>query len=131
VNAGTLWVRKERAVGPDFSNVDIKRARALSQEGTLAPLFLLPAEFGGTDVAENVVFVPLWVVEQKRRIDMEIVAALVRDGHATRYAATPEYQGSSAVPIALQIRAYDPKDFRSEIAIWGDALARRPGPSST
>jgi hypothetical protein len=111
-------------VGPDFSNVDIKRARVLSNEGTLAPLLLLPPEFGGSNVPQNVVFVPPWVVEQKRRIDTEIVANLVRDGHATRYAATPEYQGSSAVPIALRIRAHDPKDFQTKIAIWGDALAR-------
>jgi len=111
-------------VGPDFSNVDIKRAKTLAQEGALVPLLLLPAEFGGKTVPQNVVYTPSFVLEQKRRIDLGIIADLVRAGKASRYEAVPEYQGTSVVPTVLRIRAYDPGDFNSQILIWGDALER-------
>jgi hypothetical protein len=110
--------------GPDFSTVDMPAARALAERGAFVELLLLPAEFGGQRVPRNILYVPPFVAEQKRRIDMNIIAELIRDGHAQRYSATPEYAGSSAVPIAIAIRAWDPKDFRAEIAIWGAALER-------
>jgi hypothetical protein len=42
--------------GPDFSETDSKaKAEARLQRGELERLFLLPAEFGGTDDPRNIV----------------------------------------------------------------------------
>ena len=111
-------------MGPDFADVDIKRAQALAKQGALVPLLLLPVEFGGKNIPQNVVYVPPFAFGEKRRIDLEIVAKLAKEGRVTQYEAIPEYQGASAVPIAIRVRASQPGDFTAQIIIWGDALKR-------
>ena len=112
--------------GPDFSETDSKaKAETRLQRGELETLFLLPAEFGGTDDPRNVVYVPRGFVAVKRDIDTNIIKPLVADGKITEYRATPEYQGKSFVPIAIKIVASNPGSFTTTISIWGDALSRR------
>ena len=116
---------KKKPPGPDFSGVDsLARAAAMYRKGQLEKLFLLPPEFGGQDVPQNVLYVPLGVADVKAGVDNNIIRPLVERGRVTRYVAEPEYQGASVVPVAIKITASDPGRFISTIKIWGDALAR-------
>ena len=109
--------------GTDYSHVDSKeKAEELAARGELAPLYLLPAEFGGTDDVGNVVYVPPFVVELKRRTDMNVILPLIESGSVTRYEATPRYEGASFVPSAIEIRGSEPGDVTATLAIWGEAL---------
>lgn len=116
---------RKKPNGPDFSAVDSReKAEALLRRGELEKLYLLPPEFGGADVPENTLFVPVGIGEVKRRIDNDVVARLVADGQVTNYAATPEYSGRSFIPIAITVVASNPGSFTTAINIWGEALNR-------
>lgn len=88
-------------------------------------LWLLPAEFGGTDDPRNIVYVPVGFAASKTDIDTNVIKPLVAEGKVTEYQATPEYQGKSFIPIAIRIVASNPGSFASDINIWGKALAKR------
>lgn len=121
------WLKKKppRPDGPDFSAIDSrKKAEALFRRGELEALFLMPLELGGIDDPRNVVFVPVGIAAVKAGIDQNVIAPLVEEGRVSRYAATPEYQGRSFIPIAIRVEASDPGQFSSTIDIWGDALGR-------
>jgi hypothetical protein len=117
--------RKRKPPGPDFSAIDSPaKADAMFRRGELEKLYLLPPEFGGADIPNNIVYVPLGFADVKQGIDLNIIAGLVAAGKVTSYAATPEYEGDSFIPIAITIVASDPGSFTSTINIWGEALAR-------
>ncbi|WP_153557482.1 hypothetical protein [Roseimaritima sediminicola] len=126
-----FWKRKPKepgppATGPDFSNVDsLEKAIALVDEGTLEPLYLMPLEFGGPEHPQNTVYVPVGVVDIKRSTDLNIIAPLIKSGDVKDYSAVPEYRGRSFVPMSIQIEATDPKQFKTEIAIWGESLDQK------
>jgi hypothetical protein len=110
--------------GPDYSHVDSQeKAEELVSRGELARVHLVPPEFGGTDDPRNLVYVPPFVVELKRQTDANAIAPLVRDGRVRSYVATPQYEGASFVPAAIEIRASDPGEFETSLRIWGRALA--------
>lgn len=122
------FLKRKSAVpnGPDFTAIDSRaKAERLLEVGELEKLFLLPAEFGGTEDPRNVVYVPRGFVAIKRDIDMNIIRPLVDSGKITGYQATPEYQGQSFIPIAVKIVASNPGSFTTDINIWGKALARK------
>jgi len=112
-------------IGPDFSEVDDpKKAQKLADEGTLEKLFLMPLEFGGMDNPLNILYVPAGVGAIKSNIDTNVIGPLAQSGDISQYAAEPEYRGSSVIPMAIRIRAWEPKEFETEINIWGEALER-------
>jgi hypothetical protein len=118
-------------MGPDFSHVDsLATAKQLAADGALEPLLLLPAQFGGSPVPENVVYVPAWFARQKDEFDSNIVGPLIADGKVSRYRAVPEYQGSSFVPISIKIDAWDPGKISADLILWGDALLRSETPQT-
>src|SRR6478609_10097282 len=120
---GYVAEREDTTMGPDFSTVDSQeKAEALFRQGELEKLYVTPLQFGGLDIPENVLYVPIGVVEMKANIDDNIIAALVQDGKATRYVAEPEYEGKSFVPSAIKIMAIQPGSFETTIKIWGKAL---------
>jgi hypothetical protein len=85
-------------------------------------LLLLPAEFGGRAVPENIVYVPAWIPAVKESTDRNVIAELVKTGKVSRYAAEPHYQGKSFVPASIVVRAWDPGELTTTIHIWGDPL---------
>ena len=118
--------RKPQPDGPDFSGIDSQaKAEQAYRRGELEKLFLLPLEFGGQDIPDNYLFVPIGVADVKTGIDNNVIAPLVEAGKVSQYTATPEYQGESFVPIALKIVASEPGQFTTTINIWGDALGRK------
>jgi hypothetical protein len=127
------WLKKKGGAGggrgPDFSHVDSPaKVQELANRGELHKLLLMPAEFGGPDIAPNAVFVPAFAVDMKTRIDQNIIASLVREGKVKHYEATPQYEGRSFVPSCIRIVASDPGSFASDVAIWGKALSESKAP---
>ena len=121
------WSKKKTppSSGPDFSAIDSPaKAEKLFRRGELEKMFLLPLEFGGQDIPDNFLYVPLGVADIKAGIDNNVIGPLVEKGKVTQYTATPEYQGESVIPIAITIEATEPGEFRSTIKIWGEALTR-------
>jgi hypothetical protein len=111
--------------GPDFSQVkSVKQAEDLVRRGEVERLLLLPQEFGGKDVPENVVYVPAAIRLLKEQIDRDVIRPLIAERKITRYRALPEYQGDSFIPIAIKLEAWDPGAFTNAINIWGEALNR-------
>ena len=111
--------------GPDFSDVDSQaKAAALFRRGELEKLLLLPELFGGEDIPDNTIYVPVGVAAVKAGIDENVIGPLAAEGKVTRYTAEPEYQGTCFIPIAITITASDPGEFTTTINIWGDALGR-------
>lgn len=89
--------------GPDFSPVtSVQQAEDLVRRSDIEPLLLLPSEFGGLEVPENVVYVPAGISALKERID----------------------QGDSFIPIAIRIEASDPGGVLHRDQHRGDALNR-------
>ena len=100
------------------------------KQGQLEKLYMLPPEFGGEDIPQNTLYVPIGIVAIKTRTDNNIIRPLIQDGAVSQYSAVPEYQGTSFIPIRLRIRAFNPGDFSTEINIWGDALQIDAAPIS-
>jgi hypothetical protein len=121
------WSKKKSPPpsGPDFSTIDSQaQAEKMFRRGELEKVFLLPLEFGGQDIPDNYLFVPIGVANIKWGIDNNVIGPLVAEGKVTQYTATPEYQGKSFIPIAIKIVASSPGEFTTTINIWGDALGR-------
>ena len=119
------WSRKKSPIpdGPDFSAIDSQeKAEELFRRGDLEKMFLMPLEFGGQEIPENTLYVPIGVAAIKSGVDNNIIGPLVAEGKVTQYTATPEYQGESFIPIAIKINASDPGEFSTTINIWGEAL---------
>jgi len=112
--------RRSRKTGcTDFCHFDTQKkceAAVLRRELTL--LHLIPEELGGSSQTQNKIFVPLWVAEQKRRIDLVTVLPMMRAGKLHRYEAIPVFRGSSFVPAEIAIHAQDPAGFATTIDIW-------------
>lgn len=118
------WFKKDKPfVGPDFSAVDsLEKAEELFRKGELHKLLLLPAEFGGQDVPENVVYVPEIAIQMKAQVDFDIIGPMIEQGTVRRYQAVPEYEGNSFVPSSIKVVAYDPGRFEASLDIWGKAV---------
>jgi hypothetical protein len=118
------WFKKKtkQPPGPDFSRVDSQaKVLELFRRGELEKMFLMPLEFGGEDIPPNTMYVPIGLAEAKGQLDNGIIRPLVEQGQVTEYSATPEYQGDSHIPIAIEIRA---GQIQATLNIWGEALAR-------
>ena len=89
----------------DFSQVDsLEKAQELYSAGKLEWLYLFPLEFGGQEIAQNVLYVPPGIPAIKERID-GMIRDLVKQGQVTKYTAVPEYKGDSFVPSRIKITA--------------------------
>ncbi|HKI35533.1 MAG TPA: hypothetical protein VKA46_26995 [Gemmataceae bacterium] len=113
------------ASGPDFSEIDCQsKAVEMFRKGDLEKLYLMPLEFGGQDIPQNVLFVPVGLAAVKSRIDINVIGPLVESGKVSQYTAVPEYQGKSFIPIAIKVMASNPGQFSATINLWGEALKR-------
>ena len=107
--------------GLDFSHVDTQeKALALVQEGKLFKIQLFPAEFGGEDAPQNVVYVPVGIPEIKDQITGTLVR-FVQDGLIDNLQVNPEYKGNSFVPSKINMKtSHSGKagEFNPSIEIW-------------
>lgn len=115
-------------MGPDFSTVDsAEKAEQLCAQGQLERMPLMPAEFGGQDHVQNMVYCPLGLAAAKADVDLNIIGPLVQGGKVQAYSAVPIYEGDSFVPVAVEISAWHPESpdtgaFNARLAMWGSAL---------
>lgn len=104
----------------DYSSISSPSAATkAADDGELVRVFLLPAELGGRDVAQNVVFVPPQIREVKERSTIELLAA-IRAG-LTEIEVVPSYRGNSFVPDSITITASRPDaepELRLVIGVW-------------
>ena len=105
----------------DYSHVDSKeKAMALVEKGELFKLLLFPAEFGGEDIPQNVVFVPAGIPEIKDRITGTLIR-FVQDGLIDNLKVEPEYKGKSFVPSKINMHTSHSgkaSPFNPSIEIW-------------
>jgi hypothetical protein len=125
------WFKKKQPAapnGPDFSAIDSPaRVQEAVRRGELEQLFLMPLEFGGSEIPENTLYVPPWVCGMKAGFDHNVIRPLVEQGITIQYSVIPEYQHGSRVPIAITTLWAKPGDAQSSaytINIWGEALTR-------
>jgi len=111
----------EDAVKPDFSEVkSLAAAEALAAQGKLVKILLFPAEFGGEDIPQNVVYVT-HAAADAREIMLGTLMRLVREGVVNKLDVKPEYRGTSFVPIRILITARHrtgPGSFVPVIEVW-------------
>lgn len=106
--------------GPDFTDVDLAGALALADQGTLAPLYMMPLRFGGEKTDRNRLWVPPVTVALKRRCD-DMIEDLLRQEKVNGYECRPEYLGKSFVPVSVTVIAKMDGEpvFTECIRIWG------------
>lgn len=90
---------------PDFAQVaSLEQAKALEVKGQLTKLLMFPAEFGGEDVAMNVLYVPHRTVRQ-RTAHIQTLRAWVKEGAIDSLDVRPEYKNTSFVPSRIHMNA--------------------------
>lgn len=90
---------------PDFAQVaTLDQAKALEAKGQLAKLLMFPSEFGGEDVAMNVLYVPPRTVWQ-RTAHIETLRAWIQEGAVNSLDVRPEYKDTSVVPSRIHMNA--------------------------
>ncbi|HEY8895777.1 MAG TPA: hypothetical protein VIM79_13220 [Niastella sp.] len=104
--------------GPDYSHLDSnEKAQQACANKELVKLHLMPLDWGGQDVALNIIYVPEFVVEQKAVIDAMIEDFLTA-GLSINYSCQPEYKGKSFIPASLVISYSGDKQDTQTIEIW-------------
>jgi len=105
---------------PDFSSItSVTAAEDACRQGHLTKALVFPAELGGQDRPDNVVYIPPLVWEVKNNSIAGLVSA-VRGG-MSNVAVVPEYRGTSFVPTRITITAAHsgmPPEYKLEIGIW-------------
>lgn len=119
-----LSVFQPAAAGPaarDYSHVTSRQAaEAMVAKGELAAILLFPAEFGGEDVPENMVYVPPGISELKDQ-NTETLIRFFKEGLIDNLTVTPEFKGESLVPSRIAIMATHSTKagtFEPSIEIW-------------
>ncbi len=77
----------------------------------------MPLDWGGEDIALNIIYVPGFVLEQKAAIDGMIEEFLIA-GLTINYSCSPEYKGQSFVPGRLVISYSGDRESTHTIEIW-------------
>ena len=119
---GVIGVGNANADSPlDFSGVGSReKAIQLAQDGKLYKILLFPAEFGGEDIPQNVVYVPAGIPEIKNEITDTLIR-FVQEGLIDNIQVNPEYKGNSFVPSKINMTtSHSGKagEFNPTIEIW-------------
>ncbi len=112
---------KGNAVKPDFSQVKSRAAaQALADKGELVRILVFPAELGGQDVPENVVYITPEAA-QARELIVGTLRRFADDGLIDNLTVKPQYKGDSVVPSRLVMNATSSKKaggFNPTIEVW-------------
>jgi len=107
--------------GVDLSKVTSREtAEALFADGKLEKMLLFPSEFGGKEIPQNIVYVPLGISAIKGQLTGTLVR-MVKDRQINKLTVTPEYKGNSFIPSRITMRAWhtDQKgEFNPSIEVW-------------
>ena len=104
--------------GRDYSSIDSnEKAQQAYANKELVKLHLMPLDWGGEDVALNIIYVPEFVVEQKSEID-GMIEGFLTAGLSINYSCRPEYKGRSFIPGSLVISYSGDREDTRTIEIW-------------
>ena len=91
---------------PGFEGIrSLNDARRACMNGELAKALLVPIEFGGEDVPQNVVYVSPAACEAQSAIIKDLIG-FVREQGAIQLHAVPEYRGDCFVPSRIIYQAF-------------------------
>lgn len=111
----------DRAARPDFTTVmSVRSAAQRARRGELVRILIFPAELGGEDVAENVVFVTPAAAAARDRM-IAAIHRLIRRNIVSQMEVTPEFRGDSVVPVRMRFHAWHPAGagtFDRTLEIW-------------
>lgn len=116
-----FWDKKEQITG--FAAIDsLGKAHLMVDKGMLEPIYLKPVRFGGAELPDNRVYVPIGIGGIKEKHDLEI-AKLMETREDLTYVCLPKYRGSSRIPYELMVRALTPEPekevvYSETISIW-------------
>ena len=109
---------QEPRITPDFDAIDsLEKAIAMFEAGDLEQIHLFPLRFGGQDVPQNMLYVPLGVGAIKEHYD-NMVEDLLRKEMVSSYDGNIEYKGKSFIPSKLHVVAEGKSSFKETIDIW-------------
>lgn len=112
------WLRRTKNNAPDFGDIDSQQKVIEHYEkGHLAKMYLFPLEFGGEYMVANIVYVPQFVVDLKKRFD-SMIPDLISKGLVSNYSATPKYKGNSFIPSEIKLKVNGKSNFEETINIW-------------
>ena len=120
-DAWKFWDKKEQITG--FAAIDsLGKAHMMMEKGMLEPVYLKAIRFGGEEVPDNRVYVPIGIGKVKEKHDDE-VAKLMEETPDLFYGCLPKYRGMSRVPYELVITATTPEPekkvlYSETISIW-------------
>lgn len=107
--------------GRDYSHItSLDAANVLVEKGELFTILLFPAEFGGEDIPENVVYVPRGIPEIKDQTTDTLIRYF-KEGLIDNLTVSPEYKSKSLVPSRIIIKAdHSSKagSFEPTIEVW-------------
>ena len=104
--------------GPNFKDIDsIEKAIELYENGQLSKIYMMPLEFGGEDIPENIIYAPEFVLKFKKQFD-KIVEDLLLDGKKLNFEAIPKYKGKSFIPSKLMLEVTGDSELTKTINIW-------------
>jgi|SRR5215472_11459742 len=104
----------------DYSVVDSQEKAETRGEGKLEVLYLFPLEFGGKEIPQNTLYVPIGIAAIKQQID-GMIADLVKARAIREYRAIQEYKGDSFIPSKIKITTSHPEKpggLNPVINIW-------------
>jgi hypothetical protein len=103
---------------PDYSHIDSnEKAQQLCAAKELVKLHLMPLDWGGEDIALNIIYVPEFVLELKAVID-GVIEDFLTAGLSIHYSCSPEYRGNSFIPCSLVISYSGDRENKHTIEIW-------------
>lgn len=119
--AATPAAAQDARGASDFSSVEsLAGAGALAEKGVLVRVFLFPAEFGGEDIPQNVVYITPQAAAA-RELVVGTLRRMIEDGRLDRMNVVPAYKGRSFVPVAIAFKAWHTSKegrFEQTIQIW-------------
>jgi hypothetical protein len=87
----------------NFNEIDtIAKAEQLFHKGKLEKLYLVPPMFGGKDIIQNIIYVPIGINAAKEKVDNHI-ADLLDQEKTQSYNCNLEYKDKSVIPSKLII----------------------------
>jgi hypothetical protein len=75
----------------------------LKSRGLVQQCFLLPLKLGGTQDAQNIVWLPPKCAEIKLQIDSVAEQQVHSSGQKIQYSAVPDFDGNSPIPKTIAI----------------------------
>ena len=90
--------------------------------GELKPLYLVSPDFGGSEKADNIVYVPDRIVQLKTQLD-EKLKNYVQEGNKVGLNCDLKYIGKSLVPsmIIINYTINETGENKEELLIWGSS----------